>query len=338
MARPRLAFAATALLLALIASCGDSPTSPEPPSALKQLHLQGHIVSVDAPMEGYRVGVSYLFCYLLFCEEGTAFGDPVGSSGSYDWTHDFLVAVPCELVSSSLIVRVNSDEVRLPDVVECTEEPQVLDVVCGTAFSLTCVLGQPIPSAVISGTVRYSATALPGVRVDLGRGADWEPDWLETTTTDASGRYRFSGAEPGSYRLRVWGEGYGEPDEYTPWIGWPAKVLTSNVEDTIYLPKIVRLSSPANHSVVSDSLPTLTWEANPEAEAGGLYSVRIRAADSGVVYNVGSSRTNRFTVSRALNPGQAYIWDVEAYDAGSRHVGYSPQDFQFTAAAAPATN
>jgi hypothetical protein len=188
---------------------------------------------------------------------------------------------------------------------------------------------------VISGTVRYSANPLADVRVDLGRGAEWEPAWLETTRTDASGRYRFSDVDPGSYQLRVWGDGHGEDGEYAAWIGSPAKVLTSNVEDTLYLPKDIRLSLPANHSVVSDSVPTFTWAPNPEAESGGIYHIRIRVADTGVSYNVGGSRTSRFTMSRALAPGVSYKWGVEAYDAANRWVGYSVQDFVFTAAATP---
>jgi len=183
----------------------------------------------------------------------------------------------------------------------------------------------------VSGIVRYSATPLQGVTVKLILGPNAVMPPLTTTVTDAGGAYNFTGVAPGSYSLRV----DGPNAAYITWGAVPVQVANTNITVPFSLPKVIALSTPSNNATNQATLPTLTWQANPEATT---YTIQINTTNGWVPVAPGAtSGTNSYTLLTPLTPGEQYTWQVDAYDSGGRSVGTTDTAFRFTVAAPPVT-
>ncbi|MCG6956653.1 MAG: carboxypeptidase regulatory-like domain-containing protein [Gemmatimonadetes bacterium] len=203
----------------------------------------------------------------------------------------------------------------------------------GTAGAFSEFFGAPSGHSV-SGTVRYSDHALSGVRVTMNP-TDDAADLVEDTT-DAAGRYDFRGIVPGDYTVKVYGDGYEYPagsGEYpfVGWVGQDVQVVDDNVVQDRDLPKNIILSEPANGATVDPNGLTLSWTPNAEAEAGGHYDIQINDTDHWFpTAETGQSTTTSYQVQTALEPGEAYTWQVDALDAQGHEVGYSEMAFEYT--------
>ena len=150
--------------------------------------------------------------------------------------------------------------------------------VSGTA-SITVVVAAA--GVTVSGTIRYSSTPLEGFQVDLVQG-DLETGPSRSVATDANGLYSFGGVPEGQHWVRVNGDGL----VYIQWTAQTVEVGTTDVVHDRYLPKIIALSSPSDDAIDVGTRPTLTWDENPEAAAGGHYQVQINETDDGVPLTV----------------------------------------------------
>jgi len=184
----------------------------------------------------------------------------------------------------------------------------------------------------VSGTVRYSATAMPGVTVKLipgGPATNPTSPPLATVVTNGDGTYLFPGVAPGAYWVRVDG-----PDP--SFVGWGANsinVVGGNIILNMQIAKIIALQTPANSTAGVSSQPTLTWTANAEAAS---YTIQINKTIGWVPVDPGAtSATNQYTVVTPLDAGTQHTWQVDAYDGNNRHVGSTVNAFTFTVVASP---
>jgi hypothetical protein len=175
----------------------------------------------------------------------------------------------------------------------------------------------------VSGTVYYSTTPLVGVTVKLGTGQPTSPP-LQTMATDTSGHYSFSGVADGAYWVRA----DGPSAEYIGWCANSIQVAGSDVTQDIDLPKKMTLLTPASGSNVSDTKPTLTWQANPQA---ARYTVQLNVTSSWEQIGQWTGITSpSFQVPTALTVGTNYTWLVDAYDSVNHRVGATETAFTFT--------
>lgn len=175
----------------------------------------------------------------------------------------------------------------------------------------------------VEGRVYYAATALPGVQVELIAGSSASGTVLQTTTTDPSGRYRFCNVEPGTYMLKR----YGPTAAY---INWAADSLTmggSNVIKHLDMPKKMTLLTPAQGAVINTTIPTMTWQALPEA---GRYTFQLnKTADWTLVEHTNNIIGTAHQVLAPLNWETGYTWQIDAY-TGTHWIGSTSTAFTFT--------
>jgi len=183
----------------------------------------------------------------------------------------------------------------------------------------------PPPLPCVEGVVSYGYTPLPNVTVELIVGASATAPPLQSTQTDLSGRYRFCNVAPGVY----WLKRYGPTAEY---IGWTASQITmggSNLIKNLDLPKKMTLLTPANGATIYTTVPTLTWQANPEA---GRYTMQInKTADWTLIEQRNNIVGTAYQVAAPLQTWMSYTWRIDAY-TGTHWVGTTHDDFEFTTA------
>ncbi len=177
----------------------------------------------------------------------------------------------------------------------------------------------------VEGIVYYAATPLSGVQVDLIPGTDPQANPIQTTTTGDGGDYRFCDVTPGPYYLKR----HAPSPEYIEWVAGSINVGGSNLIKNLDLPRKMTLDSPADESIVSTSIPTLTWQSLPEA---GRYTLQLnRTADWDLVVQRNGLVETSYQVETPLTWGISYTWQIDAY-TGTHWVGTTDDSFGFTLA------
>ncbi len=196
---------------------------------------------------------------------------------------------------------------------------------CGGTFTATHRVAVTAPIKTlpcVEGRVYYATTPLPGVLVELILGSSASGPVEDSTTTDDSGHYRFCNVAPGAYMLKR----YGPTAEY---IGWAADSLTmggSNVIKNLDLPKKMTLLTPVDGALIYTTIPTMTWQALPEADR---YTFQLnKTADWTLVEHTNNIIGTAHQVLAPLEWSTGYIWQIDAY-AGSHWVGTTDDKFTF---------
>ncbi len=175
----------------------------------------------------------------------------------------------------------------------------------------------------VEGRVYYATTALPGVQVQLIAGSSASGTVLQTTTTDPGGRYRFCNVEPGTYQLKR----YGPTPDYINWVADSLIMGASNVIKHLDLPKKMTLLTPAQGALINTTIPTMTWQALPEA---GRYTFQLnKTADWTLVEHTNNIVGTAHQVLAPLNWNTGYTWQIDAY-TGTHWVGSTSTAFTFT--------
>lgn len=194
------------------------------------------------------------------------------------------------------------------------------------------------PAASISGTVSWQDAPVTNMRVELQSPMDFSyspeaecceaPRILQSTTTDAAGRYTFEDVAPGTYAVWLrpenalyWGQGrdieVGEDDL--------RKVIDFQAQKVM-----VNLGPDA---VAGVSLtPTLRWRAYPNAVR---YEVNMFDDTSGERLFTDSTTATSLKVENLLEANSRYQWFVSAYVADGSELAYTPTGWFTTAPAEP---
>lgn len=206
---------------------------------------------------------------------------------------------------------------------EATNSPQTVFV------GLTCT---EVAGVRVSGTVYYSTTPLEGVKVELSQGSSHNP--IQTGFTDGNGEYQFLGVPAGDdYRVMAIGDEYGSPGEYSSFGRGGLDITDADLVQDIYLPKNLKNMSPPDGSTVGTTNPTLTWDANPEASAGGYYVTGVYLDDPWTSIESGGSGTSTsYTVQTALTFGETYTWTTGGWDSNGHRVAIGWSSFTVAAA------
>ena len=148
-------------------------------------------------------------------------------------------------------------------------------------------------------------------------------DEIIHTYSDGNGNYELLYDTPGYYCLH--------PDppssEYAS-IGYCASWFIQEGEMTpydIYLPKKLTLTSPPHLGIISDTTPTLVWEADPLAALYELYVEDLASQDSGCI----TGRYYRYKLyhSKSSSYREIYYWSVLGYAAADHLVGFGGAQF-----------
>ncbi len=175
----------------------------------------------------------------------------------------------------------------------------------------------------VEGQVYYATTVVPGVQVELIAGSSASGSVLQTTTTNSSGGYRFCNVAPGAYMLKR----YGPTPEYVDWAADSLTMGGSNVIKNLDLPKKMTLLTPANGATINTTVPTMTWQALPEADR---YTFQLnKTADWTLVEHTNNIVGAAHRVLEPLNWLTGYTWQIDAY-AGTHWVGSTATPFTFT--------
>ncbi|MFN2271613.1 MAG: exo-alpha-sialidase, partial [Anaerolineae bacterium] len=197
---------------------------------------------------------------------------------------------------------------------------------CGDTLADThrVAVNAPVPPLpCVQGHVTYATTALPGVQVELISGTSASGPVEQTTTTDASGLYRFCDVMPGAYMLKR----YGPSAEYVNWVADSLAMGGSNVIKNLDLPKKMTLLTPANGALISTTIPTMTWQALPEADR---YTFQInKTADWTLIEQTNNIVGAAHQVLSPLDWNTGYTWQIDAY-AGTHWVGTTSDNFTFS--------
>ncbi len=192
---------------------------------------------------------------------------------------------------------------------------------CGGSVSNSLTISVNNPPRVlpcVEGRVYYATTPLPGVQVDLIQGSTT----LKSTSTDTGGYYRFCDVEPGNYQLKR----YGPTQEYIAWVASSFTIGSSNIVKNLDLPKKMTLLTPANGAMISTTVPTLTWQALPEADR---YTFQLnKTADWTLIEQTNNIVGTEHRVLAPLNWNTGYTWQIDAY-AGTHWVGTTATAFTF---------
>ena len=197
---------------------------------------------------------------------------------------------------------------------------------CGgtvTATHRVAVYTPPPPLPCVEGRVYYATTALPGVEVELIAGTSASGAVEQSTLTDASGRYRFCDVAPGAYMLKR----YGLTTAYVDWVADSLTMGGSSVIKHLDLPKKMTLLSPANGALIYTTIPTMTWQALPEADR---YTFQLnKTADWTLVEHTNNIVGTAHQVLSPLDWNTGYTWQIDAY-AGTHWVGTTSDNFTFS--------
>jgi len=180
------------------------------------------------------------------------------------------------------------------------------------AYQSLKLLEEPAETG-IEGTVYYSTTPLSNVKVSL---------WTDTNEipgtevyTDENGEYKILYDIPGEYHILAF-----LPNS----VYWSScyQIVINEGEIILldfYLIKPLKLLSPPNGAIISDTTPTFVWEANPEV-VNYLLSIfdGIPPAGNLVVNQAGITNTS-YTLPDLLSPG-FYIWSIIGFDLGGNSV------------------
>jgi hypothetical protein len=188
-----------------------------------------------------------------------------------------------------------------------------------------CVVGDwcdPYPPLLtgIEGRVYYSTTPFPDIKVSLLDGST--QDEITYAFSDEMGNYELVYDTPGYYCLH--------PDppssEYAS-IAYCASWFIQEGEMTpfdLYLPKKLTLTNPPHLGIISDTTPTLVWEADSTAVSYELH-VEDLASQTVVILQEDITGTS-YTIPNPLLPG-VYYWSVLGYDAAGHLVGFGGAQF-----------
>lgn len=207
---------------------------------------------------------------------------------------------------------------------------EVADFINAAAEAGGGSLGYSLRGTVI-GRVLWNEQPVQGATVYVTDLYSFNSTHYGSATTDANGHFWISGIPEGQYYLYV----FGNQPEY-----WVSGVTPFRIEagkgtvvpDT-YLPKGFYPTSPKDGEIISNSHPTLKWEAYPNAVD---YAVRVipKGSDRFVFQRGDSDARITFTsvtVDVALSPG-TYNWRVDAFNAQGHIIGasYYPRGFTVT--------
>jgi len=197
---------------------------------------------------------------------------------------------------------------------------------CGGVFTATAthriVVTAPTPPLpCVEGRVYYATTPLADIQVELLAGSSGPV--LQSTTTNAYGYYRFCNLEPGDYMLKR----YGPSPAYADWVADSLTMGGSNVIKNLDLPKKMTLLTPANGETITTTIPTMTWQALPEASH---YTFQLnKTADWTLVEHTHNIIGTAHQVLAALDLSTGYTWRIDAY-TGTHWVGTTANAFTFT--------
>lgn len=208
------------------------------------------------------------------------------------------------------------------------------------ALASGCDLLSGVPAGMVVGEVRFDGRAAAGITVALQTLSNerWTSYMVNgsaaTSTTDASGQYRFERLKGGSYRVRydlgaslvvVGGTPIG-PKQVGTWITNGVSIGGGGARlapfDVAYNGLIYPESGRSN--AYSEGLPLpFHWHTHREATS---YKVRIYDRSGGatapkLIWESGWTGTPVTSLSKATQPGN-YQWEVEL-DAGGRGTGTS---------------
>ncbi|MGC9397433.1 MAG: exo-alpha-sialidase [Anaerolineae bacterium] len=197
---------------------------------------------------------------------------------------------------------------------------------CGgtvTATHRVSVFRPVPPLPCVEGRVTYATTALSGVQVELISGSSASGPVEQSTTTDASGIYRFCDVAPGAYMLKR----YGLTTEYVDWVAGSLTMGGSNVIKHLDLPKKMTLLTPSDGALIHTTIPTMTWQALPEADR---YTYQLnKTADWTLVEHTNNIVGTAHQVLAPLEWNTGYTWQIDAY-AGTHWVGTTSDNFTFS--------
>jgi hypothetical protein len=172
----------------------------------------------------------------------------------------------------------------------------------------------------ISGTVYYSTTPLPNVRVELIQGSLSNPP-MASMLTDSSGDFAFAGLEGGDYYVKV----YGPNSDYIYASASLLTMTTSSMTLPYYLRKKMTLLSPANGSTV-DTV-TFCWQGLPEA---ARYTFQMnKTSDWTLIAFVHDIMGTCFQLTTPLENNVDYTWQIDAADQFGHEVGSTVDAFRF---------
>ena len=207
-----------------------------------------------------------------------------------------------------------------------TYNVQVVVSNCGSTVTATHRISVYVPAPplpCVEGHVTYATTALSGVAVELISGSSASGPVEQSTTTDASGFYRFCDVAPGAYMLKR----YGPTTEYVTWVAGSLTMGGGNVIKNLDLPKKMSLLTPANGALVYTTIPTMTWQALPEADR---YTYQLnKTSDWTLVEHTHNIVGTAHQVLSPLDWNTGYTWQIDAY-AGTHWVGTTSDSFTFS--------
>ena len=165
----------------------------------------------------------------------------------------------------------------------------------------------------VSGTVYYSTTPLPNVRVEIVIGDDKTNPPLFSITTDISGNYNFFDVPVGAIWLLV----YGPTEEYQN--AFSNTTIKDDIIDDIYLCKKMTILSPEEDAVVSTLYPTFCWQGLPEAVK---YTFQLNTTSGWELIDwVKNIQSTCYTPTKMLQNGKQYTWIIEAIGINTNPVG-----------------
>ncbi|MBN2393206.1 MAG: exo-alpha-sialidase [Anaerolineae bacterium] len=207
-----------------------------------------------------------------------------------------------------------------------TYDVQVVVSNCGSTVTATHRVAVYTPAPLlpcVEGYVYYATTALPGVNVELILGSSASGPVEDSTTTDASGHYRFCNVAPGAYMLKR----YGLTTDYVDWVADSLTMGSSNVIKNLDLPKEMTLDDPDDGDIIYTTIPTMTWQALPDADR---YTFQLnKTADWTLIEHTNNIIGTAHQVLAPLEWSTGYTWQIDAY-AGTHWVGTTSDNFTFS--------
>jgi|GEM_PF-5476464 len=175
----------------------------------------------------------------------------------------------------------------------------------------------PADTYSLSGFVYYT-NAVPNLPVELRA----EFALLNSTTSDVSGAYIFTGLTNGTYLVGTPGN-----SQYYGNIYYIVTINNGNMQQNVTCSMLLSLLSPADNSTVRPNPPVFSWQSFPDTEhyTFDLYDNNFNKLDSADLVN-----TNYETVV-LLSSGARYYWQVSAFDGmGITLAQSSYQSFMFS--------
>ena len=150
------------------------------------------------------------------------------------------------------------------------------------------------------------------------------PDPAIPGCTGADGRYAFSSLPASEYELVT---RLPDQENETLWIGKVTVVAgeTVTIKDRYVFKFDLRLAYPADKETISNTAPTLAWDAYPGASTYRVWVHRAVPNETVVSFDVVSSP--QYAFKSALIAGE-YTWSIDAQNAsGTRIAGSAYSHF-----------